>query len=120
MGIKLKVLIVDDNEKFCNNMADILEFKGYEVKGVYSGYQAIEAVNNQKYDIALLDIKMPGMDGVETLKILKSIDPDLNIIMITAFSDDVMGIDEITIPNLKTMQKPMDIDKLCWMLESIK
>ena len=53
-------------------------------------------------------------------KILKSIDPDLNIIMITAFSDDVTWKDEITNPNLKTMQKPMDIDKLCGMLESIK
>jgi CheY-like chemotaxis protein len=107
---------VDDNERFCNNMVDILELKGYDIKGVYDGFQAIEAVKKQKYDIVLMDIKMPGMSGVETVKMLKGIIPDLNIIMITAFADDVLSKDEIINTNMKIMQKPIDIDVLCGML----
>ncbi len=119
MGTRLKVLIVDDNERFCNNMVDILELKGYDIKGVYDGYQALEAVKKQKFDIVLMDIKMPGLSGVETIKMLKGIVPDICIIMITAFADDAAYKDELRSANLKVMQKPMDIDKLCGMLETI-
>ncbi|MDD5773923.1 MAG: response regulator [bacterium] len=116
---KLKVLIVDDNERFCNNMVDILELKGYGIKGVYDGFQAIEAVKKEKFDIVLMDIKMPGLSGVETAKMLKGIVPGLNIIMITAFADDIAFKEELVNANLKIMQKPMDIDVLCGMLKTI-
>ncbi|MEW6087850.1 MAG: response regulator [bacterium] len=119
MATKLKVLIVDDNERFCNNIVDILELKGYDISGVYDGYQAVEAVKKQKFDIVLMDIKMPGMNGVDTVKMLRTIDPDINIVMITAFADDSVYKDELKNSNLKIMQKPMDIDKLCTVLESL-
>ncbi|MFH1287418.1 MAG: response regulator [bacterium] len=120
METKLKVLIVDDNERFCDNLGDILDLKGYDILGVHDGYQAIEAVKNQKFDIALLDIKMPGLNGVETVKILKDIAPDISVIMITAFTDDSVYKDELKNIDFKVMQKPMDIDKLCMMLENIR
>lgn len=115
----LKVLIVDDNKRFCDNMVDILELKGYEILGVYDGAQAIEAVKKQKYDVVLLDVKLSGMSGLETLKTLKDIAPDINVIMITALADDLMNREEIINTRMKIMQKPMDIDKLCLMLETI-
>jgi len=119
LEIKSKVLIVDDNERFCNNMVDILELKGYDIQGVYNGYQAIEAVKKQKFDVILLDFKLPNMNGIETLRILKGIDPDINVIMMTGFADDVINKDEIVNNNLKIIQKPVDIDKLCVMLEAV-
>jgi DNA-binding NtrC family response regulator len=119
LGEKLKVLIVDDNERFCNNMVDILELKGYDIQGVYDGFQALEAAKKQKFNIVLMDIKMPGISGLETIKMLKDIFPDINIVMITAFADGAAYKDDLRIANLKIMQKPIDIDKLCGMLESM-
>lgn len=119
MGIKLKILVADDNERFCDNLADILELKGCGVLSVHDGYQAIEAVKKQKFDVALLDIKMPRINGIETVKILKDIDPDIGIIMITAFADESVYKDELKNIGLKVIQKPMDIDKLCAMLSVI-
>lgn len=114
-----KILIVDDNKKLGKNLSDILEFKNCRTKVVYDGYEAVEAIKNGKFDIVLLDVKMPGMDGIETLKIIKKIAPKTGVIMITAFADDILYKEELKNVNLRIIEKPIDVDKLLGTIEEI-
>lgn len=116
MDDKLKILIADDNEKLALNLCDILELKGYDVTLVKNGYEAVESVKNNKFNIILMDVKMPGMNGVDTLKILKKINPNVHVIMITAFADDVFYVNDLRHLDFEILQKPIDIDKLLKML----
>lgn len=116
---KHKILIVDDNVELCKNLSDILELKNYETVSVYSGYQAIEAVKNAKFDIVLMDVKMPGMNGIDALKALKQIAPHTLVIMITAFADDIFYKEGLKSGDVTVIQKPMDIDKLLSLLSNL-
>lgn len=66
---KGKILIVDDNVDFCETCVGIFELQGYEAKGVHDGFNALEAVKEESFDLILMDIKMPAMDGVETFRV---------------------------------------------------
>lgn len=116
---KAKILIVDDNRELCENLAEILRLKGYETVEAYDGYQAIEAFRNDHFKVVLLDVKMPGLSGIETLKILKHIKPDITVIMITAFADDVLYKDELKNIEFDVIQKPLDIDKFLSKMEKL-
>lgn len=116
---KPKILIVDDNQDLCRNFSDILELKGYTAACAYDGFQAINAVKNDHFDIVLMDIKMPGMSGIETLKILKQIAPHTAVIMITAFADEIFYKEGLKEGDFKIIQKPIDIEKFLGELESI-
>lgn len=120
MARKLKILIVDDNESLCENLKDILEFKGYEVVGVYNGYQAIETIKKHCFEIVLMDIKMPGLNGLETLRILQDLAPKTIVIMLTAYADDLIYKEKLKTANFQILQKPIDIEKLCALLEKFQ
>jgi DNA-binding NtrC family response regulator len=114
------VLIVDDNEELCKNLSDILEFKGYDAAIAYDGYQAIDAVKKGRFDIVVMDVKMPGMSGVDTLKMLKQAAPDMTVILITAFADDIFYKEGLKKDiDYEVIQKPIDIDQLLAMFERI-
>lgn len=115
------ILIVDDNEKFCQNLCDILEFKGYDAHMAYDGYHAIESINSKNFSIVIMDIKMPGINGLDTLKILKQLTPNTIFIMITAFADDIFYKDKFKNEEIKIVQKPIDMDKLLSLIgDSLK
>jgi len=80
---KPSVLLVDDDVNLCGTLADILEEKGYRVAVAHDGPQAIEEVKGQHFDLALIDIVMPGMNGVEALRQIKVIDSQLTTMLIT-------------------------------------
>ncbi|MBU4305163.1 MAG: response regulator [Candidatus Omnitrophica bacterium] len=119
MVLKHKILIVDDNERLSKNMADILEWKGYEVCVANDGFQAIKAVKDGKFRVVLVDFKMPGLNGVETLRILKKIAPDMSAIMVTALGEGIIYMEQITNIDFQIIEKPIDIDKLFSMIEGI-
>lgn len=119
MDPKPKILIADDNEDLCRNLADILEFKGYDVTAVFDGYQAIEAFKKNKFHVVLMDVKMPGLSGIDTLKVLRQISADVRVIMITAFADDMFYKDGLKNGDYQVIQKPIDIDKFLVTLEEL-
>lgn len=120
MAQKRKVLVVDDNVELCKNMLDILEFKGYDAAIVHDGYQAIDAVKQGGFDVVVMDVNMPGMSGMDTLKILKQAAPDMTIILMTAFANDAFYREGLKKEiDYKVIQKPIDIDQLLAMLEKI-
>ncbi len=118
MEEKHNILVVDDNEKLCKNLCDILELKGYDVYKAYDGYHAIECINTTNFSIVIMDIKMPGINGLDTLKILKRLTPNTSFIMITAFADDIFYKENFKNEDLKIVQKPIDMDKLLSVIEA--
>lgn len=84
--MSVSVLIVDDEEGIRNSLAAYLKLEGYKVSTAEDGEEAIKKVRESKHNIVLLDINMPGMDGIETLRAIKTVDFSTQVIMITAYS----------------------------------
>lgn len=84
--MSVSVLIVDDEEGIRNSLAAYLKLEGYKVSTAEDGEEAIKKVRESKHNIVLLDINMPVMDGIETLKAIKAVDFSTQVIMITAYS----------------------------------
>lgn len=117
MSEKLRVLVVDDNEEFCKNVTDILELKGYEVVSAYDGFKGLEAVKENGFDLVLMDIKMPVMDGVETYRKVKEIAADTPVIMVTAFAVEDLIREALQQGAYGSLKKPIDFDQLLELIE---
>jgi DNA-binding NtrC family response regulator len=78
-----KILVVDDEPHVCKVLRELFESKGYHVVEAYNGDEALAIHSEEKPDLVLLDIRMPGKDGIETLKELKARDPEVGVIMVT-------------------------------------
>ena len=112
MVTKRKVLVVDDNIDFCENIIEILESNGYEAIGVHDGFKALETVENNGIDLVLMDVRMPTMDGVETFKKLKVISPEIPVIMITAHTENGRIREALRNGASGAFEKPLDIERL--------
>ena len=113
-------MIVDDDANFCNTLAKILAKKGYETLLANSGFHALELVKEKTVDIVLMDIKMPVMNGVETYKKLKTIKPNLRVIMMTVFSVDDLIKDAVKEGVYAVVRKPFDAETIINMIEKSK
>ena len=112
MEKKVSILIIDDDEGMLKTLNYILVDKGYEVVPCRSGTEAIELVKKRTFDIALIDIKMPEMDGVAVLKAIKKLSPETAIMMITAYTMHKL-VEEAKKEGVKAVfPKPLDIDKM--------
>lgn len=119
MENKTSILIVDDDPGMTETMFDILNETGYDVAVAEDGYKAIDMIKKRPYDIALMDIRMPGINGVETFVKVKSISPSTIVIMMTAYSLESL-IDEAMRKHAYTcLYKPLNMDKVIALLEEI-
>ena len=117
---KTKVLIVDDQEGLRITMAGLLEMEGYEVTAVGNGYDAIEAVKKDTFDIAFLDMKMAGINGVETFKEIKKINSATAVFMMTAYAVESLIEEAIREGAKDIFYKPFDIEKVLNILKKIE
>lgn len=117
MFADLRVLVVDDERDFLEMTVKRMQKKGIECEGVLSGNEAVEKINNENYDVVLLDVKMPGMDGVETLREIKRIKPLIEVIMLTGHASVESGIEGMKLGAFDYLMKPMELDKI---LETIQ
>ena len=115
--MKKKVLIVDDNIAFCENVADILEMKGYETVSIHDGAKALEVVKEDGFDLVLMDIKMPVMNGVETFKKIKKVAPQIPVIMMSAYAVEDLIREVLREGAFGILQKPLDIEYLFSIME---
>ncbi|WP_446008991.1 response regulator [Candidatus Electrothrix sp.] len=107
-----KVLLVDDNEEFANLLAHRLEIRGMKVVAVSCGEEAVALVKKQRFDVAIIDLSMPGIDGIETLKQIKAIRPALEVLMLAGHATVTGGIEAMKQGASDFLQKPVEIDEL--------
>ena len=107
-----KVLLVDDEVAFTNNLEMILSVRGYDVMAVNDGESAVRAIEDNDFDVAILDLKMPGMDGIETLKQLKRRRPLLEVIMLTGHGSIESGVQGMHLGAFDYAMKPIEVDDL--------
>ena len=80
---KYKVLLVDDEESFVEPLAERMEARGFSVAVAHNGQEALQIAGERSFDAIFLDLAMPGIDGIETLKRLKEKNPDLQVVLLT-------------------------------------
>ncbi len=107
-----KILIVDDEKDSADMLARRFSSQDYEVETAHSGESAIEKVKESRPHIMLLDIQMPGMDGIETLKQAKEADPGLGVIMVTGQPDEEIAKNAMHLGAHDFVTKPIDFDYL--------
>jgi DNA-binding response OmpR family regulator len=114
-----KVLIVDDDDGMLDTLTDVLAASGYQATVAASGRAAIAHVEGDSFDLILMDIQMPGLNGVETLRALRVLDPSLSIIMMTAYTrDELVAESERTTGHL-VLPKPLDLDQVLALVKRI-
>lgn len=107
-----KILLVDDEKEFVETLAERMRTRDMEVTTSTSAQDALEKVDAESYDAIVLDLQMPEMDGIETLKRMKAKNPDLQIILLTGQATVKKGIEAMKLGALDLLEKPSDIDTL--------
>lgn len=110
-----RILVVDDHVTVCDVLEEFLRSRGYDAYTALDGPTAIAKVKAVRPHIVLLDIMMPGMGGIETLKEIRKVDPRVGIIMVTAISDEELGKRAIELGAYEYITKPIDF----WRLETV-
>jgi len=116
--IKINILIVDDEEQFLNSIKRRLEVRDFNVLAVNRGEKAIEAARNNPIDIALVDLKMPGIDGEETLKALKKEHKWMEVVILTGHGSIESARDCTKSGAYEYLQKPCKLDELLEVLKN--
>ena len=117
MGATHNILIVDDNKDFADVFCDILKANDFEVESCYGGAQAVEKVKNGNFDIMFLDIRMPEMDGIETLKEVKKLKPETVVIMMTGYSVVELVHKALEEKASEIIYKPFEINKVLSLIK---
>jgi len=108
----IKILLIDDEEEFVNTLAQRLEFRGYKAKTARDGQTGIDILVNESFDIVILDLMMPGLNGIDTLKQIKNNLPSLPVILLTGHGSTKAGIEGMHLGAFDYLMKPLDINDL--------
>jgi DNA-binding NtrC family response regulator len=117
---KARVLLVDDEEDFTATLAERLENRGIDVDVSSNGPEAIDRVREKTYDALVLDLAMPGMDGIEATKRLLADNPDLQVILLTGHATVRKGVEAISSGAIEFLEKPADVNLLIEQIEKAR
>jgi len=109
---KMKLMLVDDEERYLQTTKKLIEKKGHEVLTALSGKEALEKLKFQNIHVVILDVKMPEMDGNQTLKAIKTLYPLVEVIMLTGHATVDSAIDGLKAGACDYLMKPADIDEI--------
>ncbi|MEX1257380.1 MAG: response regulator [Gemmatimonadota bacterium] len=112
-----RLLVVDDEPQSVRTLCDILGLHGWECLGALSGEDALDTLSRQDFDAVLMDIRMPGMNGVETLVAMRERAPDLHIILMTAYSASSLVEEAERRGSLAVLPKPVQFERLLGILQ---
>jgi len=116
--METNILVVDDLKGMRVTLGRILENEGHNVVLAENGYQAIEAAKQTSFDLIFMDIKMPGINGVQTLREVKKINPQAAVIMMTAYSVEDLVREALEEGAYAVVYKPFDIENILSIIES--
>ncbi|RPJ77568.1 MAG: response regulator [Deltaproteobacteria bacterium] len=112
----IRLLLVDDEKGFADILSKRLSKRNFEVTTALSGAEALQALRKADFDIAVLDLKMEDMDGIEVLKIFKKMCPSMEIIMLTGHGSEQAAREGLSIGAFAYLTKPCDLDDLINMI----
>ncbi|MBW1798303.1 MAG: response regulator [Deltaproteobacteria bacterium] len=112
-----KVLFVDDEIDFLETLLKRMKKREVSVSGVGSGEDALKFLDDKPADVVVLDVKMPGMDGIETLRKIKNRYPLIEVIMLTGHANVEVGIEGMELGAFDYLMKPVDIDELLYKVQ---
>ncbi len=116
----LKILVVDDNQDFAETLSDVLDLNGYDVDMAFNGESAIQKYNEENYDLAFIDVKLPGKNGVESFLEIKKNNPRAKVIMMTGYSVKQLLDEALKNGALDILYKPFEVDKVLKIIEKNK
>jgi DNA-binding response OmpR family regulator len=108
----IKILVVDDEPEACDALKEFLSMKGYEVSTAQDGQTALRRLKKYKPQIVLLDVIMPGMNGIEVLQEIKKMDPKIGVIMVTVVTDEAQAKKTLELGAYDYITKPVDLNYL--------
>jgi DNA-binding NtrC family response regulator len=111
------VLLVDDEVEFLETLVKRMKKRNVKVVGVKSGEEALEFLSQNPLDVVVLDVRMPGMDGIETLREIKKRHPLVEVIMLTGHANMEVAVQGMELGAFDYLMKPMDIDELLYKVQ---
>ena len=112
-----RILVVDDDPDICRNLSDILTDLGYQVDYAHDGLAALELVRHRPYDVALLDLKMPGMDGLTLYREIKKQRAGTVSLLVTAYASPATAQEALAAGAWKVVSKPVDFRELLGLVD---
>ena len=113
-----RILLVDDEAVFANNMSKLLTRRGYQVTAVNSGDEALRALMDNSFDVMVLDLKMPGMDGIATMHEMKKLGLFTEVLILTGHGSIDTALEAIQIGAYDYVTKPCEIAELVSKIEA--
>jgi len=113
----VRVLLVDDETEFLETLIKRIRKRNVDIMGVNSGEEALKALARSQVDVVVLDVRMPGMDGIETLRALKKAYPLVEVIMLTGHASVEAAVEGMELGAFDYLMKPMQIDDLLYKIQ---
>jgi CheY-like chemotaxis protein len=113
------ILIVDDDSGMLDTLSDVLAATGYDTSIAPSGQVALAKAQESRFDLILMDIQMPGVNGVQTLHALRALIPTIPVIMMTAYTRDELVADAEQTTGFEVLSKPLDLDHVLGLVRRI-
>jgi CheY-like chemotaxis protein len=117
---KLRICVVDDDRDFGESLADLLRLNGHTVDLAFNGDEAIERLRQSDYDLTLMDVRLPGKNGVESFLAIHQIKPDARVYMMTGFSVEQLLDTAMAQGARGVLRKPLDVRQLLALIQRIK
>ncbi|MEJ2582954.1 MAG: response regulator [Acidobacteriota bacterium] len=115
-----KVLLVDDEEEFVDTLAERMQNRGMDVSTCNSGRDALDLIDSESFDVVVLDLQMPGMNGIEVLERIKQRRPDIQVVLLTGHATVEKGVEAMKQGALEFLEKPIDFSKLSEIIHKAK
>jgi DNA-binding NtrC family response regulator len=109
---EFNILLVDDEQEFRNTTVKRLEKRGLKVLGAESGEKALDILEHSYIDVVLLDVKMPGIDGIETLRRIRRLKPLVEVVLLTGHASVDSGIEGMKLGAFDYLMKPIELEPL--------
>jgi two-component system, NtrC family, response regulator HydG len=120
MPKRLRILVVDDDEDNANSLGELFELEGHRVTVAHSGEDAIAAYMNESFDLAFMDVMMPGLNGVESFMEIRKLRPEARVYMMTGYSVEQLLQQAMDHGAMGVLTKPIEIDRLLRTIDEVK